>query len=69
MEVTLLLISVESSVVSKRNLNYSVPYNNISNMFLGQCWRLETSSRPLYDFMELQDNKICQMLVVDIYHF
>ena len=38
-------------------------------MFLGQCWRLETSSRPLYDFMELQDNKICQMLVVDIYHF
>ena len=25
---------------------------NISNMFLAQCWRLETSSRPFYDFIK-----------------
>ena len=23
---------------------------NISNMFLAQCWGLETCSRPFYDF-------------------
>ena len=26
---------------------------NISNMFLAQCWRLETSSRPFYDFIKM----------------
>ena len=26
---------------------------NISNIFLIQWWRLETSSRPLYDFIEM----------------
>ena len=26
---------------------------NISNMLLAQCWRLETSSRPFYDFNEM----------------
>ena len=26
---------------------------NISSMFLAQCWRLETSPRPLYDFTEI----------------
>ena len=26
---------------------------NISNMFLDQCWRLETSSRPLYGFIKM----------------
>ena len=26
---------------------------NISNVFLVQCWRLETSSRPFYDFNEI----------------
>ena len=25
---------------------------NISNMFLAQCWKLETSSRPFYDFIK-----------------
>ena len=25
---------------------------NMSNMFLGQCWRLETSSRSFYDFIK-----------------
>ena len=26
---------------------------NISNIFLAQCWRLETSSRPFYDFIKM----------------
>ena len=26
---------------------------NISNMFLAQCWRLETSSRSFYDFIKM----------------
>ena len=26
---------------------------NISNMSLAQCWRLETSSRPFYDFNKM----------------
>ena len=26
---------------------------NISNMFLAECWRWETSSRPFYDFIEM----------------
>ena len=25
----------------------------ISNMFLAKCWRLETSSRPFYDFIKM----------------
>ena len=27
---------------------------NISNLFLAQCWRLETSSRPIYDFIKIK---------------
>ena len=34
-------------------LSTSVFYNNISNMFLAQCWRLKTISRPFYDFNEM----------------
>ena len=26
---------------------------NISNMFLAECWRLETSCRPFYDFIKM----------------
>ena len=26
---------------------------NISNMFMAQCWKLETSYRPFYDFIEM----------------
>ena len=26
---------------------------NISNLVLGQCWRLETSPRPFYDFIKM----------------
>ena len=37
---------------------------NLSIMFLVQCWRLETSSRPFHDFNEMAI--ICQFLVVDI---
>ena len=30
-----------------------VKSTNISNMFLAQCWRLKTSSRSFYDFIEM----------------
>ena len=26
---------------------------NISNMFLAECWRVETSFRPFYDFIKM----------------
>ena len=26
---------------------------DISNMFLAECWRLETSCRPFYDFIKM----------------
>ena len=26
---------------------------NISNLFLAQCWRLENSSRPFYEFIKM----------------
>ena len=26
---------------------------DISNMFLPECWRLETSCRPFYDFIKM----------------
>ena len=29
---------------------------NISNMFLAQYWRLETSFRSLYDFIKIEQN-------------
>ena len=31
----------------------SVSVANISNLFSAQCWRVETSSRPFYDFHEM----------------
>ena len=37
-------------------------------MFLAQGWRLETSSRPFYDFNAITIYEICQFLVVDIHH-
>ena len=30
---------------------------NISNMFLAQCWRLETSSRSFCDFIKITSKK------------
>ena len=38
---------------------------NISNMFLGECWRLETSFRLFYDFIKMtiqQDLAIFKVL-------
>ena len=44
MEVTLFLISFEFGQI----LVYL-----ITKIFLAHCWRLETSSRPFYDFNEM----------------
>ena len=33
--------------------NASALYTNMSNMFLAQCWRLETSFTPFYDFIKM----------------
>ena len=55
MEVTILLISFETYILSKSNLvDYtSVLMTNICNMFLTQCWRMKTSPRPFYGFNEM----------------
>ena len=29
------------------------PVTNISNMFLAECWRLEISCGPFYDFIKM----------------
>ena len=41
---------------------------NISNIFLAQCLRLETSSR-LMIILKLKYNEIWTFLIADIYHF
>ena len=55
MEVTLMFISFESWSPIKMELGQILVccLTNISNMFLAQCWRLETSSRPFYDFIKM----------------
>ena len=42
---------------------------NISDIFLAQCWRLETSSRPFIALLKWQYNKIWSFLIVDVYLF
>ena len=42
---------------------------NISNMFLVECWRLETSSRVIYDFIKMTIQQDLAILMVDIFHF
>ena len=42
---------------------------NICNMFLAQCWRLETSSAPFMSLLKWQYSEIWPFLIVDIYHF
>ena len=42
---------------------------NISNVFLAQCWRLETSSRLFIILLKWHYNEIWPFLIVDIYHF
>ena len=53
MEVTLMLISFESYIEMKFGQILVCCITNISNMFLAQCWRLKTSSRPFYDFIKM----------------
>ena len=55
MELTLLLIFRNLSNI-KIKFGQILMYliTKITNMFLAQqCWRLETSSRPFYDFNEM----------------
>ena len=44
---------------------------NFSNMFLAQCWRLNTSCRLFYNFIKmiLYYSDIWPFLIVDIHHF
>ena len=42
---------------------------NISNMFLAQCWRPETSFRPCIMLLKWQCREIWSFLIVYIYHF
>ena len=42
---------------------------NISNMFLADCWRLETSCRLFMILLKWQYSKIWPFLIVDIFHF
>ena len=53
MEVTLMLISFESYTKMKFGQILVCCMTNISAMFLAQCWRLETTSRPFYDFIKM----------------
>ena len=39
---------------------------NISNIFSTECWRLETSSRLLYDFIKKTIQQDLAILMVDI---
>ena len=54
MEVTLSLVSLNPKNYQKEFGQILVYLTaNVSNMFLAQCWRLEISSRPFYDFNEM----------------
>ena len=41
---------------------------DISNIYLAQCWKLKTSSRPKIS-LKRQYNVIWPFLIIDIYHF
>ena len=55
MEVTLSLVSLNPERRYQKEFGQILVYltANVSNMFLAQCWRLEISSRPFYDFNEM----------------
>ena len=55
MEVKLKLISFEylSTIEMKFGQTLLCYMTSILNMFLPQCWRLETSSRLFYDFIKM----------------
>ena len=42
---------------------------NISNLFLAQGWRLDTSSRPFMILLKWQYSKIWPFLIFDFYQF
>ena len=50
-QVRLMLLSFNSQVLFAQILVCCM--TNICNMFLDECWRLETSSRPFCDFIEM----------------
>ena len=52
---------IESPIKMKLSQIQVCCMTNIFNMFLAQCWKLETSSRPFYDFIKM---KIEQDLVI-----
>ena len=66
MEVTLLLSWILSTIKIKLGQIRVYLLTNISNMFLAQCWRLEASSRPFYDFNE---TTIKQVLSFNSWYF
>ena len=51
MQVTLMLLSFESQALFGQIVMCCM--TNIFNMFLAECWRLETSSRLFYDFIKM----------------
>ena len=56
MQVTLMLIPFDlflSPIKMKFGQILVCYMTNISNMFLAECWRLETSSRLFYDFIKM----------------
>ena len=67
MQATLMLLSFESQALFGQILVYCM--TNISNVFLAECWRLETSSRPFYDFIEMTIQQALAILMVDVHHF
>ena len=44
----IMIISIASTIKMKLGQILQYCMINISNMFFGQCWRLETSSRPYF---------------------
>ena len=52
-----LLNSIKSTIKTKFGQILVYCMKNISNMFLAQCRRLKTSSRPFYDFFKTKISK------------
>ena len=53
MEVKLISFECLSTIEMKFGQILVYCMASILNMFLAQCWRLETSSRPFYDFIKM----------------
>ena len=65
MEATLLLVSLNPKNY-QNEFGQMLVYltTNISNRYLAQCWRLETSSTPFYDFNEMTMQRDQSMLSI-----